>query len=349
MKYIKSYKLFEMAFGVAEATLIYNQFLLDEFNKYCDIAIESEERNYSHTELYTKEDLNQFIQNDMWPKYPVSSMSVTYTLKKLTDEQWSTRFPNSTKNFSGTGACYAIGEENGSEIRPAIDDRSDVTIHLVIEVGAFVSDSFRDREGLSVEIESSITHELNHAYEFWNRFKKDKGQLSTDVTWALDVNRAKIKKDIWKIWYDEIGYYVYWSEPHEVNAMIQDAWPYVRRYDVEDMKRIAPSWRFSKKMIDFNDRDFKNKMADKILSTYPDADVEIFLNRVKNGFANQLIKSREESINKKEDRPTLSGESIKKMSVDEFLEFIQVRINRAGEKIQKNVLRLYSLKNKYNQ
>jgi len=32
MKYLK---LFE-AFGVAEATLIYNQFLLDEFNKYCD-------------------------------------------------------------------------------------------------------------------------------------------------------------------------------------------------------------------------------------------------------------------------------------------------------------------------
>lgn len=344
MKYLK---LFE-AFGVAEATLIYNQFLLDEFNKYCDIAIQSEEREYSHTQLYTQEDLSKFIEKDVWVDYPVSSMSVTYNLNKLTDEQWLIRFPNSTKEFSGTGACYAIGEENGSEIRPAIDDRSDVTIHLVIEIGAIISDSFNDRESLSIEIESSITHELNHAYEGWKRHKSDKGQISTDVTWALDVNRSKIKKDIWRIWYHEIGYYVYWSERHEVNAMIQDAWPYVRRFDVSEMKLNAPSWKFSQRMKEFNSKIFKSKMTDKILNTYPDADVDLFLRRIKNAFANELIKSREISTLRKEDKPTLSGEVIKSMSVDRFLEFIQGRINRAGEKIQRNILKMYSLKNKYN-
>ena len=41
----------------------------------------------------------------------------------------------------------------------------------------------------------------------------------------------------------------------------------------------------------------------------------------------QLIKRREESINNKEDKPTLSGETIKSMSVDKFLDFIQKRIN----------------------
>ena len=48
MKYLKSYQLFE-AHGVAEATLIYNQFLLDEFNKYCDIALETGEKDYSNS------------------------------------------------------------------------------------------------------------------------------------------------------------------------------------------------------------------------------------------------------------------------------------------------------------
>lgn len=349
MKHLKTYQLFEMAHGVAEATLIYNQFLLDEFNKYFDIALESEERSYSHTELYTQEDLSQFIKSDIWSKYPVSSISVTYTVKKITDDEWTNRFPKSKKNYAGTGACYAIGEEDGSEIRPAIDDRSDVTIHLVIEVGALISDSFNDRESLSIEVESSITHELNHAYEFWNRYKKEKGQISTDVTWALEPNRAKIKKDIWKIWYDDIGFYVYWSELHEINAMTQDAWPYVKRYDIEEMKEKTPTWRFSNRMIKFNATDFKKKITDKIISFYPDADVDMMLKRIKNGFANQLIKSRELSIDSKEDKPTLSGEAIKAMSVDKFLEFIQKRINRAGHKLQRNILRLYSLKNKQNQ
>ena len=343
MKHLKSYQLFE-AHGVAEATLIYNQFLLDEFNKYCDIALESSEKDYSHTQEYTQEDLTQFIQNEFWPKYPISSMSVTYTLKTMTDEDFIKRFPTSKKKYIGTGACYNIGEEGGSAIKPSIDDRSDITLHLVLEIGAIVSDALNDREGLSIEIESSITHELNHGYEGWNRMRKGKGQVSTDVTWALDANRAKIRKDIWKIWYDDIGYYVYWSELHEINAMTQDAFPYVKRYDIEEVKEKAPSWRFAKKMIDFDANQFKQKMTDKILSVYPDADVEMMLKRVKNGFANELIKNRENSISREEEKPTLSGEAVKAMSVDKFLAFIQKRINRAGNRIQRNILKLYSLK-----
>ena len=344
MKYLKTYQLFE-AHGVAEATLIYNQFLLDEFNKYCDIALETGEKDYSNTVNYTKEDLTQFIQTDVWPKYPISSMEVTYTLQTMTDEDWIKRFPTAKKKYIGTGACYNIGEEGGSSIQPSIDDRSDVTIHLKLEIGALISDVFNYREGLSLEIESSITHELNHGYEGWNRMRKGKGQVSTDVTWALDVNRSKIKKDIWKIWYDEIGYYVYWSELHEINAMTQDAYPYVKRYDIEEVKEKAPSWKFATKMKEFDAQTFKQKMTDKILSVYPDADVEMMLKRIKNGFANELIKNREGSISREEDKPTLSGEAVKAMSVDKFLTFIQKRINRAGNKIQRNILKLYSLKN----
>jgi hypothetical protein len=342
MKHLKTYQLFE-AHGVAEATLIYNQFLLDEFNKYCDIALETGEKDYSQTVEYTQEDLTQFIKSELWPKYPISSMEVTYTLKTMTDENFMKRFPTSTKKYVGTGACYNIGE-GGSQIKPSIDDRSDVTLHLVLEIGALISDDFTDREGLSIEIESSITHELNHGYEGWNRMRKGKGQVSTDVTYALDINRAKIRKDIWKIWYDEIGFYVYWSELHEINAMTQDALPYVKRYDIEEVKQKAPSWKFAKKMVEFDAETFKQKMTDKILNVYPDADVDMMLKRIKNGFANELIKSRESSIEKKEDKPTLSGEAIKAMSVDKFLTFIQKRINRAGNKIQRNITKLYSLK-----
>ena len=343
MRYLKTYKIFE-AHGVAEATLIYNQFLLDEFNKYCDIALESGEKNYSNSVNYTKEDLAQFIKTDVWSKYPISSMEVTYTLETMTDESYVKKFPTATKKYIGTGACYNIDEEGGSSIKPSIDDRSDVTIHLKLEIGALISDVFNDREGLSIEIESSITHELNHGYEGWNRMRKGKGQVSTDVTWALDANRAKIRKDIWKIWYDEIGFYVYWSELHEINAMTQDAYPYVKRYDIEEVKEKAPSWKFATKMIEFDANQFKQKMTDKILSVYPDADVEMMLRRVKNGFANELIKNREGSISREEDKPTLSGESVKAMSVDKFLAFIQKRINRAGNRIQRNILKLYSLK-----
>jgi hypothetical protein len=352
MKHLKTYQLFE-AHGVAEATLIYNEFLLDEFNDNFDSFMKKDEsvnkskgRNYSNTINYKKEDLSMFIKNSLWPKFPVSTMEVTYNLEIMTDLEYAIKFPTaaSSKLFIGTGACYNIEAEDGSSLQPAIDDRSDVTIHLKLEIGALITNSFSDRDGLSIEVESAITHELNHGYEGWNRMRKGKGQLSTDVTWALEVNRSRIKKDIWKTWYDEVGYYIYWSELHEMNAMVQDAWPYVKRYNIDELKEKTPSWRFAKRMIEFDGEIFKEVMTDKILSVYPDADVDLMLRRIKNGFANELIKRREESINSKEDKPTLSGEDIKAMSVDKFLNFIQKRINRSGSRIQKNITKLYSLK-----
>ena len=77
------------------------------------------------------------------------------------------------------------------------------------------------------------------------------------------------------------------------------------------------------------------------------ADIDMMLKRIKNGFANDLIQRRKESIDKSEDRPTISGEAVRSMSVDKFLKFIQGRVNRAGRKLQSNILRLYALKNRY--
>ena len=353
MKHLKTYQLFE-SHGVAEATLIYNEFLLDEFNKNFDLfmkkdesADKSKERKYSLKKYYTKEDLSTFIENNLWPKFPVSSMEVNYSLDIITDVECVKKFTNINpyELLISTGACYNIGEEeDGSSLQPAINDESDVTIHLKLEVGVLISNSFSNMDELSIDVESSITHELNHGYESWNRIKKGKGQISTDITWALDINRSNINKDIWKMWHDEIGYYIYWSELHEINAMVQDAWPYVKRYDIEELKEKAPSWAFSKKMTEFDANIFKQKIVGKILSIYPDADVDIMLRRIKNGFANELIKIREVSAGSKEDKPSLSGDSIKSMSVDKFLNFIEKRVNRAGDIIKRNITKLYSLK-----
>lgn len=352
MKYLKSYKIFE-AFGVAEATLIYDDFLISEFNKYLDIFLEKDklerkkERKYIHTQEYSNQDMSELIKNPLWSKMPIASMTVEYEVEVVSDEKFKAKYPESSKskNFIGTGACYSYDE--GTKLMPPIDERTDCTIHLRVMIGALITESFTDRESLTIEIESAITHELNHAYEGYYRKKRDKGSLSTDVTWSLDVNRAKIRKDIWKIWYDKVGYYLYWSEPHEMNAMIQDAWPYVKRYDVSKMKELTPTWKFAQRMIDFNANSFKNLMMEKILSVYPDVDVEIMLKRIKNGFANQLIKMREDSINLKEDKPTISGEMVKSLTVDKFLEFVQNRVNESGKRIQKKVLGLYALKYKY--
>lgn len=343
MKYIKSYKLFELALGIAEATLIYNKFLLNEFNKQFEESITQGVPEYSNTIFYSKEDLSDFINDKSWYKFPVQSMSVTYIIDRMSDQKWVDKYTNLTKKYYAIGGCQPIGTEEGdSSLKPAINDKSNLTIHLAITIGAKISESFNDMHSLSIEIESVIAHELNHAYEVWSRYKLNKKEFSTDVTWALDVNRARVKKEIWRFWNRNIAYLIYLSEKIEINAMVHESWPYVEKYELEEMKDKSPVWKWSEIMKSFNSNEFKKELSEMILSYYPDADVDFYIKRIKNAFANQLNSSK--SPIKKTDKPSILAKDIKEMSVDEFLKLMENRINQAGIKLQRKVLRLYSLK-----
>ena len=355
MKYLIQYNTFSPineALGLAEPTLIYTDFLAERFKQkfdewYLKRTQAGSIRKEKINESVITTDLSSIISNSIWPKFPVSTMNITYEFEVITDEEFAKRYPNTSK-FQGHvsfGACYNImnKKEKGSYIQDPIDDRTESTIHIEIELGAVIRESFDDEELLIVETEALITHELNHAYEYWNRTLKGSPTLSTDVTWALEANRSRIKKEIFKEWYSKVGYYLYWSESHEQRAMIQEAWPYVKKFKFDDMKKVCPVWRNLNYMEEFKADDFKSHMVKVIKDTYPDADTELMLRRIKSSFANQLIESRKASVLEAEDKPSISGEEVHRMSVDKFLSFVQKRSNFAAGKMKKKIMSLYSL------
>lgn len=354
MKHLKSYNNFtpiNEALGIAEATLVYNDFLGLRFKEKFDYWYQRVKRGESpmkekYKESLTTDDLQKLISNKDWSKFPVSSINVTYEFEMITDIEFGKKFHKtaSKQGHVSYGACFNIMDkkEEGSYVKGPIDDRSDITIHLELELGACIRESFDDEELLIVETESLITHELNHAYENWNRYLKESPRMSTDVTWAIDANRSKVKKLIFKEWYNRVGYYLYWSEKHEMRAMVQEAWPYVKKYKFDKMKEVCPVWRNISEMENFDADDFKEHMTKFILATYPDADPELMLKRIKGGVANQLIESRKGSILEMEDTPSISGEDVHKMSVDQFLKFVEIRSKKAAMKIKKKIINLYS-------
>lgn len=351
MKFIKTFEGFKVneALGLAEVTLIYDEFILNEFRKYLDEFLKSDMDILEKSEVYTESDLSTQIEDPSWISMPISSLRIDFTFKRFDNSKFTKEYPKTSliKDFNGLGSCYPIVneiDEEGSYISGPINDKTDKTIHLRLQVGVIINNKFSDVDGVLIETESSITHELNHAYEGWKRISGGAGMLSTDVTWATDANRSKIKKEIWKYWLDRISLYLYWSERHESNAMTQESWPYVKRYDIDEMKLKCPAWRYANDMTKFNSDDFKRKITDIIKQTYPDADPELILNRIKNGFANQLIESRKLSIVGNENAPSLSGEKVKKMNIDKFLKYTEIRINKAGENLKRKILRLYALK-----
>lgn len=330
------------AFGLAEPTLPLSDLLIEDTEVVFTDFINSGTNKLNLPEVYDLS-ASKILKDINWSKFPVIKLKVEYNFIRIPSEEFRKKYPESSKhkNYVCNGFCESIDNKN---LLPPIDFRSKNTISLSLGIGGIINEDFNETEDFLVESESTILHELNHAYEAYNRMIRGKGQFSVDLTWGLEVNRSKIRKEIFKEWSDKIGYYLYWSEQHEINAMVQEAWPYVKRYDVDEMKSKCPTWRAVQQMIEFNPVEFKEKMYKLINSYYPDANPEIILNRLKNGLANWLDIERENSSRRLEDAPSLSGEQIRTMNIDKFLSFAAKRINESGEKIQRNILRMYSKK-----
>ena len=353
MKYIRKYDNFiNESMGLAKPTVYFVDFLMDEFKIVLHESYDSDDNVYISDGEYSTEDLSNLIGTDEWVNLPISSMDVEFAIMKLSDVEFYKRYPDSTKRFNVSGACYNFADNSfeGSYITDPIDDRTENTIHIKLEIGCIICDS-TDEESLFTEIEASMYHELNHAYGDWKRISGSNKQSSTDLTNAVDINRSKIKKEIWGKWYDNIGYYLYWSEPHEVNAMVQEAWPYIKKYSFDEMKTKSDSWKNADKMTHFKSDIFKEEMCNIIRKFYPDADTNVILNRLKNGLANELSGRIESSRILKSigfdmnlNKPSISGDIIKNMNIDKFLKFVEKRVNSSGNYIKRKISKMYSMK-----
>jgi hypothetical protein len=190
-----------------------------------------------------------------------------------------------------------------------------------------------------MEMESTILHELNHAYEGLKRGNKNK--IVTSLTWSLDVNATKVPDEVWSRWYDAkdgIGYNLYWAEDHETNAMIQDSYPYTKRYSVGEMKKHTPSWEYANRMLSFNAKKFKQSMID-VIQNHMKEDPNVVLDKMKNGLADTIDSNMKKW---KEKTISISGESIRKMSVDQFLEYCEKKIHKSANRLKRGILRHYS-------
>lgn len=341
------FKKFNESFGIAESSILYSDFLLEEFSEKYKNWKKTNKDKFIEVKKYNNEYLSEIIDSPKWTEYPVSSIIVEWEIIKMSNEKFSKKYSLSskTKDFITTGGCYNLVDhksEDESYIDGPINDRSPKTICLRINLCMHFCDKFDDYDSMIVEFESLITHELNHAYEGWQRLKNKSPQISTDVTMAiLDNNRARIKKELRNVWFNNIEYLIYATERHEISALVQEVLPYIKRYPLEEVKKRSLSWKYSDKMVNFDVDKFKEEFNNKTKELYPDGDPNFFLKYLKTALSNQLIKLREDSKLNIEDKPTIDGNKIKNMDIDEFLIYVKNRLNIAGEKIQKKILKLY--------
>ena len=352
MNFIKRYTQYNESKGVAQPTVMVSDFICEELYKHVRYFLDRKSSIKNTTDL-SNFDYNKFAFINIprsnrvgdWMKFPVNRVELSIKFQVLTDEEYCRRYPitSKVKKFNSWGACSDYIDESAPDYTPSKNSsllQKDKTLFIRLEAGAFISDLFNesDVDGMNVELESAILHELNHAYEGYQLFTKFKQAIPTGITSALEANKPNVPKEVWRVWEDDFTLLFYWAEPHEVRAMVQEALPYVKRSTPEEMKSKAPSLRYSKIMADFKYEKFLKDISDKIKESMPGSDPLQVLTDVKNGFADEL----EEYNTDFEQVSSVLPKDIKRMPIEDFLKFSEDRIHKAGEKIRRGILRLYT-------
>jgi hypothetical protein len=286
---------------------------------------------------YIQENIDGF--EDDFLDYPVQKITINLSLEKT---KLSVNHP---QGFDTGGAMYPFGKKKDgiSYVTKKYDvnfsedilDELSVIAEIVMDLTIILdSKRFKSSEipSLKLELMSVIIHELNHGYEFWMRYQN---KVDSDLRYALSVIKLSQTPFTKKV-YNKLNrflYLLYWSLPYEQNAKVQEFYPFVLKYDVDELINLG-IYKNIKEMINFNSDIF----YDELVSLIPDKKMTSVLDRIFKEFIKSYRKSH------KQMDEVLDDVVIRKSGIKGIFKHYEKTINRAGENMRRKVLRLYSLK-----
>ena len=333
-------KLLKEDRGISRITGLYSNIVYEAIEPFVDEMI-SERKDMIQPILikpsYIQEGIKGYEQDFL--DYPVQKIFIE--LKSI-----NTKLPNTNKQgFDTSGAMYPFGkrkdnisyvtkrydvnfsEEILSELSVVAELRMDLTMLLD-------NKRFKEEEipALKLELMSVIIHELNHGYEFWMRYQN---KVDNDLKYALSHINLE-KKPFTKKVYNKLNkflYLLYWSLPYEQNAKVQELYPYVLKYDVNELTQML-QFKNIVDMINFD----ADKFYSELVSLIPDRQLNMVLSNSLKEFMRAYKKSH------KDMEEVLDNSVINKSSIKDIFKYYQKMINTGGENMRRKVLRLYSLK-----
>jgi hypothetical protein len=160
-------------------------------------------------------------------------------------------------------------------------------------------------------------------------------KVDNDLKYALSNINLKNKLFTKKV-YNKLNkflYFLYWSLPYEQNAKVQELYPYVLKYDVNELTQM-PQF---KNIVDMTNFD-ADKFYSELVSLIPDRQLNMVLSNSLKEFMRAYKKSH------KDMEEVLDNSVINKSSIKDIFKYYQKMINTGGENMRRKVLRLYSLK-----
>jgi hypothetical protein len=160
--------------------------------------------------------------------------------------------------IGGYASPFATGREKlATRFRDPIKQNTDHSLSIHIGLQMIYDESFRkisfdfgdfERTHLFKKVHSVLSHELNHLYEYYKRKNSGSDNISLSLTWTTidEENFYEVPQSIFRYWQLEFTDYIYVSEPHEINAQVQESKTEIDRSIFEKFRK-SKYWKELKK------------------------------------------------------------------------------------------------------
>ena len=320
--------------GVARATIPYINLIYEKLEPVLLDFLKTEQSLETSLDLWGS-DLSRVYRNNFedFIEFPVQEIIISLDLKYSDLEVQN-------ETYSTGGAAYPVQKKKreGSKIvkiglwhpKKVLEEVSKAFIMNVF-FNATVYSNFEEnqKDDFLFDFRDTITHEVNHLYEFYVR--EIRGIKMADVTLSyVGETGKKTPYDLEKLW-EKFSFYVYFSEPYEINAMSQEAYSKRLRMPFEQMRNTR-YYKEAEDMRNFNAEDFYSKLKD-IADLEGEKQSEKHLNKLYTKFYKFYMKNSKNP----------SRFIAKSKNLYDLIKNFEPRIRKAGDRLIRNFSRVYAI------
>jgi len=335
--------------GIAEATILYTDVVFDKvWNTFREFHTSGEGFLEEKIEIPYREFYKKIKDRDLYSKFPVVDILLFVNFTKLPTDTFNGKYTSAASNRKKHvvgGWSSRFGHKNWegySTIKQPIKTITDHGISVSIGVDVIVSKDFNIGtywKKLVDDINECIWHELNHSYEYYQRLISGNGPLwkrspRLAVTFA-DDNRWRISSKIHKYWSNNFTYYLYSSEPYELNAQVQEAGYFVKRYGIDSLKDTS-AWQYATSMENFNADEFIKGLEEVIRDDGKD------VKSTKENLKKMWLGEYRKFLKENDEDPTINDKLVERLDCEGFVKLMAKRLNKAGRKLKIKLGKLYA-------
>jgi hypothetical protein len=310
--------------------------------------------------------LAPYITDEDFEDFPVVQINTDLTFRYVTVSS------PSGNNFSVEGGAWPtfvsrLGKDSifGYRVKPELFPVSkkraqsvDRAVVASIDFDIVIYGDFDPSEDLSLlerEIYSVIFHEMMHVYEQYKNksldirtmklgSSKPKSKAETSKAHLGSTKMVGVPREIQDAVRSLLQLY-YLSLPTEVKAMTQEMYPYVMDIELKDFFTDTYQGKIIKGLQEFDKESFYKVLREEAEKYFErsgqeptEEKINSFFESVRRSLISKYIKSANSN------HLVIDKKFVNKKSLKDLIDYMAVQIKGAGNRLHKNVGRLYSLK-----